>query len=183
MGKQNLPPPPHRFSHASRYPLHTIPNGTALTETYWHYVRQFDVGLKSDRRIWCHYDVVLMSMLVLRILVNVVPFSIVGGDGKKKIWTPLPKHEFSLKHTIYPKFPPPPSNMYFFLKKMLPSSPNIDFHMFPAQSYNAKGCPFNTIEWGREAKIHTFFIRNRFIRNQYSNFFGIKKPSTHFPSA
>ena len=43
--------------------------------------------------------------------------------------------------------------MYFFLKKMLPSSPNIDFHMFPAQSYNAKGCPFNTIEWGREAKI------------------------------
>jgi len=28
-----------------------------------------------------------------------------------------------------------------------------------------------------------FFIRNRFIRNQYSNFFGIKKPSTHVPSS
>ena len=30
---------------------------------------------------------------------------------------------------------------------------------------------------------HFFLIRNRFIRNQYLNFFGIKKPSTHFPSA
>ena len=87
-------PPPHRFSHASRYPLHTIPNGTALTETYWHYVRQFDVGLKSDRRIWCHYDVVLMSMLVLRILVNVVPLSIVGGTERKKIWIPSPNTNF-----------------------------------------------------------------------------------------
>ena len=49
--------------------------------------------------------------------------------------------------------------MYFFLKKMLPSSPNIDFHMFPAQSYDAKGCPF-TIEWGREAKIFDPFPSN-----------------------
>ena len=49
--------------------------------------------------------------------------------------------------------------MYFYLKKMLPSSPNIDFHMFPAQSYNAKGCPF-TIEWGREAKIFDPFPSN-----------------------
>ena len=42
---------------------------------------------------------------------------------------------------------------------MLPSSPNIDFHMFPAQSYDAKGCPF-TIEWGREAKIFDPFPSN-----------------------
>ena len=28
-----------------------------------------------------------------------------------------------------------------------------------------------------------FLIRNRFIRNQYSIFFGIKKPSTHIPRA
>ena len=61
--------------------------------------------------------------------------------------------------------------MYFFLKKMLPSSPNIDFHMFPAQSYNAKGCPFNTIEWGREAKIHTFFYKKPLYKKPVLNFF------------
>ena len=31
--------------------------------------------------------------------------------------------------------------------------------------------------------IHIFLIINPFIRNQYSNFFRIKKPSTHVPSA
>ena len=99
-----------------------------------------------------------MSMLVLRILVNVVPFSIVGGYGKKKLDPPPQTRIFS--KTYYLSEISPPSNMYFYLKKMLPSSPNIDFHMFPAQSYNAKGCPFNTIEWGREAKIFDPFPSN-----------------------
>ena len=31
--------------------------------------------------------------------------------------------------------------------------------------------------------IHSFYIRNRFIRNQYLIFFRVKKPSTHVPSA
>ena len=96
-------------------------------------------------------------MLVLRILVNVVPFSIVGGYGKKNLDPPPQTRIFS--KTYYLSEISPPSNMYFYLKKMLPSSPNIDFHMFPAQSYDAKGCPF-TIEWGREAKIFDPFPSN-----------------------
>ena len=29
------------------------------TTSYWHHVRQSDVNLTSDRRIWCQYEVVL----------------------------------------------------------------------------------------------------------------------------
>ena len=48
--------PPHRFSHASRYPLHTIPNGTAL-----RHIDIMCVNLTSDWSRIDAYDAIMMS--------------------------------------------------------------------------------------------------------------------------
>ena len=49
--------------------------------------------------------------------------------------------------------------------------------------FNAPTLGTQTYSCKIRTNTHVFFIRNCFIRNQYPNFFRVKKPSTHVPSS